>query len=109
MNLNTSSEVETHTKLDELCNFDKKCLFDLGHPLVNRIAESFVKAAGIGVVQAVSRDAYFSAIDGTRTDNNGVKASSDGSAAGKRRLLGLRGETSNKSLEAMVSWLHFSL
>lgn len=64
MNLNTSSEVETRTKLDELCNFDKKGLFDLGHPLVNRIAESFVKAAGIGAVQAVSRDAYFSAIDG---------------------------------------------
>ncbi|CAI8590219.1 unnamed protein product [Vicia faba] len=102
MNLNTSSEVETRTKLDDLCNFDKKGLFDLGHPLVNRIAESFVKAAGIGAAQAFSRDAYFSATDGTTTDNNGVKASLDGSATGKRRLPGIRGETNNKSLEAMV-------
>ncbi|KAL5061952.1 hypothetical protein RYX36_023689 [Vicia faba] len=46
--------------------------------------------------------AYFSATDGTTTDNNGVKASLDGSATGKRRLPGIRGETNNKSLEAMV-------
>ncbi|KAF3779742.1 Outer envelope pore protein 16-2 [Nymphaea thermarum] len=44
--------------LDELRSFDKGGLFDLGHPLLNRIAESFVKAAGIGAVQAVSREAY---------------------------------------------------
>jgi len=64
MNLKTSSEVETRALLDEICSFDRKGLFDLGHPLLNRIAESFVKAAGIGAVQAVSREAYFTAIDG---------------------------------------------
>jgi hypothetical protein len=64
MNLKTSSQVETRTLLEEVCNFDRKGLFDLGHPLVNRIAESFVKAAGIGAVQAVSRDAYFIATQG---------------------------------------------
>lgn len=88
MNLNTSSNLETRSLLDELCSFDKKGLFDLGHPLLNRILESFVKAAGvfltipfsfsltflctnifffffqIGAVQAVSREAFFSAIEG---------------------------------------------
>ncbi|CAJ2662457.1 unnamed protein product [Trifolium pratense] len=75
MNLKTSSEVETRTLLEEVCSFDRKGLFDLGHPLLNRIAESFVKASGIGAVQAVSRDAY---------------------------SIATQGETSNKSLEAMV-------
>lgn len=64
MNLKTSSEVETRCLLDEICNFDRKGLFDLGHPLLNRIAESFVKAAGIGAVQSLSRQAYFTAIQG---------------------------------------------
>lgn len=32
---------------DELKSFDKNGFFDLGHPLLNRIAESFVKAAGV--------------------------------------------------------------
>ncbi|KAL5097584.1 hypothetical protein RYX36_001911 [Vicia faba] len=45
---------------------------------------------------------YHLSTDGTTTDNNGVKASLDGSATGKRRLPGIRGETNNKSLEAMV-------
>lgn len=94
MNLNTSSNLETRSLLDELCNFDKKGLFDLGHPLLNRILESFIKAAGvflttpfsfsffffhllsylhyvqisfsfqIGAAQAVSREAFFTAIEG---------------------------------------------
>ncbi|XP_019174575.1 PREDICTED: outer envelope pore protein 16-2, chloroplastic-like [Ipomoea nil] len=43
-------------------------LFDLGHPLLNRIADSFVKAAGIGAVQAVAREAYFTAVEGASRD-----------------------------------------
>lgn len=39
--------LETRTLLDEFRNFDKGGLFDLGHPLLNRIAESFVKSAGV--------------------------------------------------------------
>ncbi|AES65031.1 Mitochondrial inner membrane translocase subunit Tim17/Tim22/Tim23/peroxisomal protein PMP24 [Medicago truncatula] len=102
MNLKTSSEVETRALLDEICSFDRKGLFDLGHPLLNRIAESFVKAAGIGAVQAVSREAYFTAIDGHKVDKGGV-IPQDVSPTNKRRLpAGLRGETSNKSLDAMV-------
>uniref|UniRef100_A0A0R0G1E5 Uncharacterized protein n=1 Tax=Glycine max TaxID=3847 RepID=A0A0R0G1E5_SOYBN len=100
MNLNTSSDLETRSLLDELCNFNKKGLLDLGHPLLNRIFESFVKAAGIGAVQAVSREAYFTAIDGTGADNSGGLPP-EISSAKKNRLPGLKGETSNKSLEAM--------
>lgn len=42
----------------------KNWMLDLGHPLLNRIAESFVKAAGIGAAQAVARESYFMAIEG---------------------------------------------
>ncbi|KAK7329536.1 hypothetical protein VNO77_23706 [Canavalia gladiata] len=101
MNLNTSSNLETRSLLDELCNFDKKGLFDLGHPLLNRIVESFVKAAGIGAVQAVSREAYFTAVEGAGVDgSSGLPP--EISSTKKNRLPGLRGETSSKSLEAMV-------
>ncbi|KAG5023805.1 hypothetical protein AAZX31_07G223100 [Glycine max] len=93
--------LETRSPLDEVICFNKGGLFDLGHPLLNRIAESFVKASGIGAVQAVSREAYFSAVDGNRMDNTGGMPS-EVSNAKKHRLHGLRGETSSKSLEAMV-------
>ena len=100
MNLKTSSEVETRALLDEVCNFDRKGLFDLGHPLVNRIAESFVKAAGIGAVQSLSRQAFFAATD---QGDSGVIPPPEVSATNKTRLpAGLRGENNNKSLEAMV-------
>lgn len=158
-----SSNLETRSLLDELSTFNKGGLFDFGHPLVNRIAESFVKAAGvsiriciyfifslftnislsfshwfhiqIGVVQAVSREAYFTAIEGAGIDNNGGMPA-EISSTNKNRLHGLRGrsmqfvfmfhchtngvilrkkivtfvvslsflgETSSKSIEAMVS------
>ncbi|KAG5555236.1 hypothetical protein RHGRI_012689 [Rhododendron griersonianum] len=42
-----NNHMETRTLLDELRSFDKGGLFDFGHPLLNRIAESFVKAAGV--------------------------------------------------------------
>ncbi|KAJ8444931.1 hypothetical protein Cgig2_029125 [Carnegiea gigantea] len=48
---------------DELRSFDKGGFFDLGHPLLNRIAHSFITAAGVGAVQAVSREAYFTAVE----------------------------------------------
>uniref|UniRef100_A0A2N9EZJ5 Uncharacterized protein n=1 Tax=Fagus sylvatica TaxID=28930 RepID=A0A2N9EZJ5_FAGSY len=41
-----NSNLETRSLLDELSSFEKGGFFDLGHPLLNRIAESFVKAAG---------------------------------------------------------------
>lgn len=39
--------LETRSPLDEVICFNKGGLFDLGHPLLNRIAESFVKASGV--------------------------------------------------------------
>ncbi|KAK9161724.1 hypothetical protein Syun_008065 [Stephania yunnanensis] len=93
------SNLESRSLLDEIRSFDKGCFFDLGHPLLNRVAESFVKAAGIGAVQAVSRDAYFTVTEGFDTNNGGVP---DVTGAKNRRFPNLRGETNRKSLEALV-------
>ncbi|KAL9252666.1 Outer envelope pore protein 16-2, chloroplastic-like protein [Drosera capensis] len=86
--------------LDDLRSIDleKDAFFDLGHPLLNRFAHSFVKAAAIGAVQAVSREAYFKAVEGAGLDTNG-----NGVGGSKRRSFpNLRGETNAKSLEALV-------
>ncbi|RDY00207.1 Outer envelope pore protein 16-2, chloroplastic, partial [Mucuna pruriens] len=122
--MNSSSNLETRSLLDEVSCFNKGGLFNLGHPLLNRIAETFVKAAGIGAVQAVSREAYLLAVEGaiyasptisfsanhhyectqrngTRLDNTGCMPS-EVSGAKKHCLHGLGGETCSKSLEAMV-------
>ncbi|XP_057958598.1 outer envelope pore protein 16-2, chloroplastic [Malania oleifera] len=93
------SNLETRSLLDELCSFDKGGFFDLGHPLLNRVAESFVKAAGIGAIQAVSREAYFTAIEGSGLDSAGAQ---DVTGTKKQRFPDLKGETSRKSLEALV-------
>ncbi|KAL5996366.1 hypothetical protein ACLOJK_026443 [Asimina triloba] len=95
--------MESRSLLDEFRMFDKGAFLDLGHPLLNRIAESFVTAAGvvssfrfhlnepfppprlfprgaifvfscslsallvqIGAVQAVSRQAYLTAVVGEK-------------------------------------------
>ncbi|PIA61127.1 hypothetical protein AQUCO_00300564v1 [Aquilegia coerulea] len=96
-----SSNLETRSLFDELKHFEKGGFFDLGHPLLNRIAESFVKAAGIGAVQAVSREAYFTAAEGAGFDSAGSHVT-DVTATKKQRLPHFKGETSRKSLEAMV-------
>ncbi|KAG5559835.1 hypothetical protein RHGRI_003208 [Rhododendron griersonianum] len=99
---NTSGKnLETRTLLDEFRNFDKEGFLDLGHPLLNRIAESFVKAAGIGAVQAVAREAYFVTVEaGAGLDSGVVPPEITGGK--KRRFPDLRGETSSTSLEALV-------
>ncbi|XLU97969.1 hypothetical protein S245_012309 [Arachis hypogaea] len=105
MNISTSSNLETRSLLDELCNFDKEGMLDLGHPLLNRIAESFLKAAGVGAVQAVSREAYFTVIEGCGVVNNGGALPPEITGAKKKKtqcFSGLKGETSCKSLEALV-------
>ena len=43
----SGNTLETRSFMDELREFEKGWMFDLGHPLLNRIAESFVKAAGV--------------------------------------------------------------
>ncbi|XP_040999856.1 outer envelope pore protein 16-2, chloroplastic-like isoform X4 [Juglans microcarpa x Juglans regia] len=73
--MSNSRKMETSSSTRSLNLLDNGGFFDLGHPLLNRIADSFFKASGIGAIQAVSRQAYFTAIEG---------------------------ETNRKSLEAMV-------
>ncbi|KAL5782170.1 hypothetical protein ACOSP7_007199 [Xanthoceras sorbifolium] len=94
-----SGNLESRSLLGELRGFDKGGFFDLGHPLLNRIAESFVKAAGIGALQAVSREAYFTAVEGTKLDSSNVP---EISGPKKHHFPNLKGETNRKSLEVMV-------
>ncbi|WOH13056.1 hypothetical protein DCAR_0832565 [Daucus carota subsp. sativus] len=95
------NNLETRSLIDELRPFDKTAgLFDLGHPLLNRVAESFVKAAGIGAVQAVSREAYFTATESVSGDNGGMPPGIGGSR--RNRFPDLKGETNKKSVEALV-------
>ncbi|KAK4380106.1 hypothetical protein RND71_001968 [Anisodus tanguticus] len=82
-----------------LHGFDKCDFFDLGHPLLNGIAESFVKAAGIGAVQAVAREAYFTASEGGSGDSTSIPPEITGPK--KNRFPDLRGETNRKSVEAL--------
>ncbi|XP_024986633.1 outer envelope pore protein 16-2, chloroplastic-like [Cynara cardunculus var. scolymus] len=93
--------LETRSLLDELRSFDKNGgIFDLGHPLLNRMAESFVKAAGIGAVQAVSREAYFTAFEGG--DSTAIPPEIPSSRKKPHHFSELRGETNRKSVEALV-------
>ncbi|KAK8961266.1 hypothetical protein KSP40_PGU007759 [Platanthera guangdongensis] len=93
------SNLETRTLMDDLRSLNKGWLFDLGHPLLNRVAESFVKAAGIGALQAVSSEIYFTVVEGSGFDSGTVPKLP---GARKRRFPDLRGENYQKSLEAMV-------
>ncbi|KAK9079540.1 hypothetical protein SSX86_001212 [Deinandra increscens subsp. villosa] len=92
--------LETRSLMDELKSFDRKGgLFDLGHPLLNRMAECFVKAAGIGAVQAVTREAYLTATEGG--DSTSIPPEIPARRK-KHRFSELRGETNRSSVEALV-------
>ncbi|KAA3454444.1 outer envelope pore protein 16-2, chloroplastic isoform X1 [Gossypium australe] len=88
-----TTSLETRSLLDELRSFDKGGFFDLGHPLLNRIAGSFVKAAGIGAIKGVARE-------GTKSRRSSTDISAKNNK--KNPFPYLRGETNRKSLEAMV-------
>ncbi|CAH8388496.1 unnamed protein product [Eruca vesicaria subsp. sativa] len=77
--------------MDEIRSFEKASLFDLGHPLLNRIADSFVKAAGVGALQAVSREAYFTVVDGAGFDASSMGPPSENNGSKKHRFPNLRG------------------
>ncbi|EXB55731.1 hypothetical protein L484_007726 [Morus notabilis] len=96
----SSGKLENKSFMEELRSFDKGGFFELGHPLLNRVAESFIKAAGIGAIQAVSREAYFTAFEGENSSSSVGATEIPG--AKKHRFPDLRGETNRKSLEAMV-------
>ncbi|XP_042438311.1 outer envelope pore protein 16-2, chloroplastic [Zingiber officinale] len=92
----SSGKMETRSVLDEIRGLNDRWLFDLGHPFLNRIAESFVKAAGIGAMQAFTREAYTAGVEGAGS-HPGFSDIAD-----KNRISGLKGENCKKSLEAMV-------
>ncbi|PON93218.1 Mitochondrial inner membrane translocase subunit [Trema orientale] len=95
--MNGSSSLEKRTFMDELRSFDRGGLLDLGHPLLNRIADGFIKAAAncfdpqIGAIQAVSREAYFIAFEGFDSSSSVGGITPDVSAAKKNRFPNLRG------------------
>ncbi|KAH1089186.1 hypothetical protein J1N35_016443 [Gossypium stocksii] len=95
-----TTSLETRSLLDELRSFDKGGFFDLGHPLLNRIAESFVKAAGIGAIKGVAREGCYLALEGTKSRSSSTDISAKNNK--KNPFPYLRGETNRKSLEAMV-------
>ncbi|KAL2464186.1 Outer envelope pore protein 16-2 [Forsythia ovata] len=95
------NNLENRSLLGELTCFDKGGYFDLGHPFLNRIAESFLKAAGIGAVQAVSREAYFTAVESASGDTGGFPPEVSG-AKRHHKFPDLKGETNRKSVEALV-------
>ncbi|GAA0158787.1 amino acid transporter [Lithospermum erythrorhizon] len=91
-----SSNLETKSLFDEI-GFKKGGFFDLGHPLLNSITESFIKAAGIGAVQAVTKEAYLTAVE---SGDGGLPPEIRGNK--KSRFPGITGETNRKSVEALV-------
>ncbi|XP_059077434.1 outer envelope pore protein 16-2, chloroplastic isoform X2 [Cryptomeria japonica] len=103
MNMN---DMDGRSIIEEIKRFNGESFFDLGHPLLNGVAESFVKAAGIGAVQAVSREAYYTTIEGFNDEESGVEFGNK-----KRGRLPRRGESHGKSLEALVifSFLHLCI
>jgi hypothetical protein len=50
---------EARKFVDEVRGLDKNWMLDLGHPLLNRVADSFVKAAGVCTASASPRLSRF--------------------------------------------------
>ncbi|XP_057545051.1 outer envelope pore protein 16-2, chloroplastic [Amaranthus tricolor] len=98
MSSSSRFEKSKRSMMDELRSFEKEDFFDLGHPLLNRILHSFIKAAGIGAIQAVSREAYFTSVEGLGIDSSGT----DANGAKQHKFPDLRGATNRKSVEALV-------
>ncbi|GMI95847.1 hypothetical protein like AT4G16160 [Hibiscus trionum] len=76
--------------------------FDLGHPLLNRVADSFVKAAGIGAIKAVATEGCHLALEGNGSSTPPDLTASTAKNNKKHPFPYLRGETNRNSLEAMV-------
>jgi len=47
-----------YESLDEHKGQNVDVLVDLGHPLVNRVVDGFIKVGGVGALNAASQDAY---------------------------------------------------
>ncbi|TVT96803.1 hypothetical protein EJB05_57971 [Eragrostis curvula] len=93
-----ASRLDTRMLKDEVASMDKRCLLDLGHPLLNRVADSFIRAAGVGAARAVTREAYFVTVDGLSGDSTGL----DASVPKRSHFSSIRGDDGQNSLEAVV-------
>ncbi|EMS47409.1 hypothetical protein TRIUR3_06756 [Triticum urartu] len=91
------SRLDARTLKDEVASMDRRPLLDLGHPLLNRVADSFIRAAGVGAARAVSREAYFVAVEGMGGDSTGLD-----STAKRNHFSSARGDDGQKSLDAVV-------
>nr|CAB3477009.1 unnamed protein product [Digitaria exilis] len=89
------SRLDTRTLKDELTSMDRRPLLDLGHPLLNRVADSFIRAAGVGAARAVSREAYFITVEG---DSAGL----DANGSKRSHFSSIRGDDGQKSLDVVV-------
>ncbi|XP_057806078.1 outer envelope pore protein 16-2, chloroplastic-like [Salvia miltiorrhiza] len=99
----SGSNLETRSLIDELRSFDSGGFFDLGHPLLNRMAESFVRAAGIGAIQAVAREAYFTAVESAGGDVRGsIPPAETGASKKHHRFPDFRAENNHNSVEALA-------
>jgi len=93
------SRLDTRTLKDELTSMDRRPLLDLGHPLLNRVADSFIRAAGVGAARTVSREAYFVTVEGLSGDSAGL----DPNGGKRSHFSSIRGDDGQKSLDAAVS------
>ncbi|XP_076945690.1 outer envelope pore protein 16-2, chloroplastic-like [Bidens hawaiensis] len=93
--------LETRSFGDEVRSYNHNHVgggyFDLGHPLLNRIAGSFVTAASIGAVQVVSREACLTAFENASGDRTSL-----GSPKKHNPFRHLRGEIGSNSIEGLV-------
>ncbi|KAK9009372.1 hypothetical protein V6N11_035912 [Hibiscus sabdariffa] len=98
-NMKQSKAMESRT-LDDNGGF-----FDLGHPLLNHVAHSFLKASGVGAIKAVAAEASHLALQGMHIYLWNRSSSFPDLTANnnkKHPFPYLRGETNKNSLEAMV-------
>nr|GMD76562.1 outer envelope pore protein 16-2, chloroplastic [Ipomoea batatas]GME20339.1 outer envelope pore protein 16-2, chloroplastic [Ipomoea batatas] len=80
-----SSNLETpRSLLDEIRHFEQCVFLELGHPLLNRVAEAFLKSAGIGAIQAVAREACSSAVLGGCKNTSAVPPETSGTKKRQR-------------------------
>ncbi|XP_062208404.1 outer envelope pore protein 16-2, chloroplastic-like [Phragmites australis] len=93
------SRLDTRTLKDEVASMDRPWLLDLGHPLLSRVADSFIRAAGVGAARAVSREAYFVTVEGL---SGGDTAGLDASGPKRSHFSSIRGDDGQKSLDAVV-------
>jgi hypothetical protein len=66
------SRLDARTLKEEVASMDRRPLVDLGHPLLNRVTDSFIRAAGVGAARAVSKEAYFVTVEGLSGDSTGL-------------------------------------